>query len=726
MNTLATAIVLSLALSPAAWAQTPAPHWVKMPIVSPEAKKAGVSGGEGSQWPRGPIVVSAADPNFLLLPIDVGGLYRSLDGGKNWQVTMVGWDARGANTFAIDPRNAGHVLGIGTNSMNWDPAWGPSPMGLYRSTDKAGSWTHVLALNGAFNGAVAFDPASYEAAQGSCTRAYYLAEGSGLYRSEDAGKTWKSVHGPLTTTPSRDWTQGGGFTSMLKVGKDGALYIAGKDGLFRSDDRGRTFTHMRLGEVDGLTLASDGTLYLSNADGVASSRDGGKTFQTLPCKGLDREPKMPVVGITVSPADPKRLLCWATGTNFQWPRYVSRDGGATWQKITTDNTGEPLPVNGRQGYMTWHPKDPNIAWGIGGDWATKSTDGGRTFHWANNGYNGIMLGGLFNFSAHDPNTVFLGFQDYNGAFTTDGGKTWNYRNISGLGWGGQEYGAHALNRQVMWSGDAGNSWYGPRHLRLTRDGGTTWNFVNGPDGKPLVWSGPDVSLSDPMDAAVLFASNLRSQDMGLTWQPMADCDGVFISGPRTQALYGKKDNTIVRSTDHGRTWNKLAEVEGSFTDMAVDEQANRLYAASQDKLKVWRDGTWTTLDTPQDQFGNRRVWTVATDPQDPRVVYVGGPRNTYATQATICRSTDGGLTWENLTVTVPLGGKSSAGAGAGPHEVSAIRVHPVTREAWVNGQCYGMWRIGPPVPGEKGVPASQASAPRAVPPPVATALTATR
>ena len=55
-----------------------------MPIVSPDTKKAGIPGGEGGQWPRGPVAVSPADPDFLLLPIDVGGLYRSLDGGKNW------------------------------------------------------------------------------------------------------------------------------------------------------------------------------------------------------------------------------------------------------------------------------------------------------------------------------------------------------------------------------------------------------------------------------------------------------------------------------------------------------------------------------------------------------------------------------------------------------------------------------------------------------------------
>ncbi|HSV72128.1 MAG TPA: hypothetical protein VLH79_00005, partial [Chthonomonadales bacterium] len=62
-----------------AHAQPVANGWVPMPLLTREARAAGVHpGGEGAQWPRGPVAVSPADPRFLLLPIDVGGLYRSL------------------------------------------------------------------------------------------------------------------------------------------------------------------------------------------------------------------------------------------------------------------------------------------------------------------------------------------------------------------------------------------------------------------------------------------------------------------------------------------------------------------------------------------------------------------------------------------------------------------------------------------------------------------------
>ena len=206
---------------------------------------------------------------------------------------------------------------------------------------------------------------------------------------------------------------------------------------------------------------------------------------------------------------------------------------------------------------------------------------------------------------------------------------------------------------------------------------------------------------------------------------MSACDGVYVAD-NVGVLYGRKKkddktDSVVASADGGLTWRTVADVEGGLMDLALGT-GGRLYAASQDHLKAWDGAAWQTLETPADQYGNERVWTVATDPAAPDVVYVGGPRNTYASQATVCRSTDGGKTWRNLTVTTPLPAQTSSGAGSGPHEVSCIRVNPRTREAWVAGQCYGLWKIGPPSPGETGLPAAQASAPRAVNPPLPTAL----
>jgi len=658
--------------------------WRKMPLLSPAAAAAGIfPGGEGGQWPRGPVVVSESDPNFLLLPIDVGGVYRSLDGGEHWDLAMSGWNARGGNGFAIDARNPDHVLGIGGNSMDWNAGWSTnSPNGLYLSHDRAANWKQALSILPGIGGAVAFDPTSFDAAEKICRTAYFASYDLGLFRSDDGGATWQRVSRQPVGMANADFNP----TLLAVAPTTGAIFLAGRTGVWRSTDRGGTFQQIYgEGAVYGLSLTprEPGTIFLSGTAGVRCSTTAGGSWRPLAAVGIARRPDEPVRGLAVSPADPRRMLCWVQGANWRWVRYVSQDGGATFRPIQIQpGGGAVLPYNVRNGYFAWHPSNPELAYGLGGDWVTRSTDGGRTFAWWNNGNNGVMLGGAFNFSAHAPDTVFLAFQDYNGAVTADGGRTWNYRDISGRGWGGHGYGAHAVDAQVMWYGDA-ESWGAPRRTRLSRDGGETWAFARDGAGRDCVWTGADVSCSDSKNANILFASQWRSADKGLTWTPMRDCDGVFLARPDGRLL-GRKAGTLVESADGGTTWRQVCAVPGGFSDVAFDARRDRYYFASDNRLKQFEHGAFTTLETPRDQYGNFSVATVAVDAAAPEVLYIGGAKNIYASSATVCRSADAGATWANLTT------------GAGPHEVGWIRVHPVTREAWLNGQCYGNWRIAPP------------------------------
>ena len=435
-------IVLLLAVSLLAGAARA--QWQKMPITPPAAALAGVSpGGEGSQWPRYNLAVAPSDPNFLLLPIDVGGLLRSLDGGAHWSQAMSGWNARGANDFAIDPRNAKHVLGVGGNSMNWGENWGQSPHGVYLSTDKAVSWKQVLAVPDGFLTHVAFDPSSFDGAKNICTVAYYASYTRGLFRSDDGGATWRAV----SRSPIENQSGDGQAPVLAVAPRGGTLYLGGRNGLLRSSDGGASFQNVVPGEVEGVAVSAQapGEVWVSGAMGLLHSRDGGQTFAPLAAAGVDRDGGKPILNVVVSPADARRMFCWVAGDNWKWMRYLSRDGGQTFVPIQVlegtaghagGGNGVPgglaaLPFNVRNGWFAWHPTDPNIAWGIGGDWATKSRDGGLTFEWSNNGNNGIMVGQSFNFSPHAPGVVMLGFQDYNGAFTLDGGQTWNYRDVSG-------------------------------------------------------------------------------------------------------------------------------------------------------------------------------------------------------------------------------------------------------------------------------------------------------
>lgn len=685
--------------------ETHARSWQAVPMVTRETRAAGFLGGEGGQWPRD-LAVSAADPRFMMMATDVGGIYRSLVGGGYWQVCLPGWNARGGNAFALDPKNPDRLLGVGGNSMDWNPGWGKTPHGVYLSTNRGASWKQVLPRGEGNDDrdSLAYDPSSYDPKRGYCTVAYYLSRDDGLFKSTDGGETWHEVN------PSRAI---GGATLAVHP-TNGIVYLAGEGeknaGFSRSADGGRTFTQVLSEPVFGLDVVASQPdhVYVSRKGGVFLSTDAGKTFRKLGSKGLPAE--FPIRNVTVSPADPRRMTCWYDAGNWNWVRLYSHDGGETWKPSDFGNNvgGDYrkakhafLPYNVRNGIWAWHPKDPKVVFGIGGDWITRSTDGGAHFAWNNNGENAVMVGASFNFSVHHPEAIFLSFQDYNGASSWNGGRTWRYHDVSGHGWGGHEYGGFALNENVMWSGDA-ESWGGPRRLKITFDGGKSWTLAQH-EGKEIAWAGAHVSYGDPSDSNVAFASNWRTADGGRTWTPMPDCDGVFTHNTRgAKELYGRKGDRIVKSGDRGASWTSVAEVPGGFKDLAYDPVRNRFWVASGDRLKRVKNGTVTVVEIPKDQYGAVRVATVAVDPADPSLVYAGNHKDIYACTNAVVRSTDGGRTWENLTVTAPL---SNAKQPGGPHEVQWLRVHPETRELWAAGQCYGVWKIAPP----KTAPAKAAS-----------------
>ncbi len=682
-----------------------AQNWEPVPLITKESRDAGNVGGEGAQWARAMAVSGGGE--LLLYGTDVGGLFRSRDGGNLWEPCNVGYTPRGTSGLAIDPHNPRRCLSVGANSIpgNWN--------GIYLSVDGAASWKQVFPANIAGSQdsreQIAFDPATYDANAGYTRVVYWSRIGAedkppwgkpeihpALYKSEDGGQTWRELPGTSAF--------GGSIIKVQTLGLDSSivresvhnhiLFAANAQGFFRSLDGGKTFAHTFHQPCDGLDVSAQGpgpdwpsVVYICGKGSVWRSDDQGKTFQRLPGKGLPTTGVL--LNIHANPFASGNLVLWANLGGYNWPRFYSHDGGETWQQAKIDNTNAFLPSNARQGLFVWHPTQYSVAWSVGGDWPTKSEDGGQTWKWSGNGYNVVLVGGMFEFNAQNPDLLFVGSQDYNGASTNDGGKTWTYQNPSGNGWGGFTYGGYAASPLVMFVGNAA-SWGDPRILTVTRNGGKTWTSTG------LKYAGPDVANGDPTDPNVLFASNLRSADGGKTWQPMPACQAVYTYSPTNSTgareLYGKNKTTLVRSRDHGVTWTPVADIPGGLEDIACDPIRKRWYVASEGRLKQIENGKVTTVDTPPDQYGSHRVTTVAVDPVQPNIIYVGSHKDLYSASNSVLRSTDAGVHWTILTCATPLDGKTRDGG----REAFCIRVHPKTRYAYVATSCYGLWKIAPP------------------------------
>ncbi|MGE5358744.1 MAG: WD40/YVTN/BNR-like repeat-containing protein [Bacteroidales bacterium] len=202
---------------------------------------------------------------------------------------------------------------------------------------------------------------------------YFGSVGGGLWKSTNAGRTWTPVFdrqgvasiGAIAVAPSRPDTVyvGTGESDMRDS-------IAFGDGVYKSTDAGRTWTHVgldrtrQIGRVlvdpsnpDVVFVAALGHAYGPSPDrGVYRSRDGGATWQ----KVLDKGDAIGAVDLAFDPADSRTIYAtlWAT-RRPPWYVYApsngpgggiakSTDGGTTWQML---GGGLPLEGVGRIGIV---------------------------------------------------------------------------------------------------------------------------------------------------------------------------------------------------------------------------------------------------------------------------------------------------------------------------------------------------------------------------------------
>jgi hypothetical protein len=254
----------------------------------------------------GALVVAPSDPNVIYAGTgesDIredltsgNGMYKSTDAGATW--THIGLDdTRQISRIMVDPNDANTVY-VGALGH----AYAPNPeRGLYKSTDGGAHWSHVLDLGPEIGIAdlamCAGSPQILFAAAWHTWRAPWSTyapvdgPGSGIYRSLDAGKTWKRLEG--NGLPAGDWGRVG-----LAIAPDGKRVYAlifiqaepAKSGLYRSDDGGDTWMLVnsdsrltsRAWYFDRVTVDPNhpDVVYMANV-ALYRSEDGGKTISVL-------------------------------------------------------------------------------------------------------------------------------------------------------------------------------------------------------------------------------------------------------------------------------------------------------------------------------------------------------------------------------------------------------------------------------------------------------------
>lgn len=318
-------------------------------------------------------------------------------------------------------------------------------------------------------GAQTFDPANFKelqwtnvgpnrggrsiACSGVRTRPkeyYFGAAGGGLWKTEDEGETWKCVtDGALGSSSVGAVAVSESNPDVVYIGmgeRDIRGDLAEGDGVYRSSDAGKTWTHVGLDKArtisrividpknpDLVYVAALGHVYGPNPErGVFKSTDGGKTWDRV----LYESERAGAVDLVIDPADSSTLYA-ATWEAWRTPYYMnsggpgsklwkSTDAGAHWTDLTR-NPGLPKGVVGKIG-LAVAPSNHARVYAIveahdGGIF--RSDDAGSTWTKVNDENEWRQRAWYFSHLCVDPkNADRVYCMNVGFGRSSDGGKTW--------------------------------------------------------------------------------------------------------------------------------------------------------------------------------------------------------------------------------------------------------------------------------------------------------------
>jgi photosystem II stability/assembly factor-like uncharacterized protein len=232
--------------------------------------------------PNDPDVVYVAALGHPYGPNAERGVFRSRDGGKTWDKVLFVSDSAGAVDLTMDPHDPNTLYAsiwqvYRTPWKMWD---GGPHSGLWKTTDGGDHWTELTKNPGMPAGPIGRIGVTVSGADPNRVWALVEAKDGGLYRSDDAGATWK-----LVNTERKIRQRAFYFSDIFADPSDSTTVYAGNVSFFRSRDGGVTFKRVDTYHGDYHTLwiaPNDPDRMIVGSDGGGSvTVNGGRTWTPL-------------------------------------------------------------------------------------------------------------------------------------------------------------------------------------------------------------------------------------------------------------------------------------------------------------------------------------------------------------------------------------------------------------------------------------------------------------
>ncbi len=229
------------------------------------------------------VIISPTDPKRAYVNVDVGGLYRSDDGGHSWRMLHGNLPAHrgnyGVRGVWVHPTNPDHVV-IATGGR-WD-----GKQGVFVSTDAGKTWdmTHSAWYWG--NGPKRAAGSILVSDPKNPNRLYTAPIDNGFAISNDAGKTWQTNGQLEGVCPIAVWVDPVQTNNIWVACADRKVKLDGKNrafqtGLHFSSDAGKTFTKISdhyISEMVQLPWGKRPLIAIHKFDHIIQSDDNGKTW----------------------------------------------------------------------------------------------------------------------------------------------------------------------------------------------------------------------------------------------------------------------------------------------------------------------------------------------------------------------------------------------------------------------------------------------------------------